>query len=105
MVLVTQLIDYYQSIEAAFYAPRFLQGRSFFGSTENLKLEEAVDRAVASELEKWGHEVEWLPDLSPFSGQAGVIRILPDGRQEAMHDPRGEGVSLGQTTETTQAPL
>jgi gamma-glutamyltranspeptidase/glutathione hydrolase len=85
--------------------PVFCRGRSFFGSTKNLKLEGAVDRAVASELEKWGHEVEWLPDLSPFSGQAGVIRILPDGRQEAMHDPRGEGVSLGQTTEATQAPL
>lgn len=105
MVLATQLIDYSQSIEAALYAPRFLQGRSFFGSTENLKLEETVSKAVASELEERGHEVEWLPELSPFSGQAGVIRIRPDGCREAMHDPRGEGVSLGQSTEITEASL
>jgi gamma-glutamyltranspeptidase len=105
MVLATQLIDYSHSIEAALYAPRFLQGRSFFGSTENLKLEGTVSKAVASELEERGHEVEWLPELSPFSGQAGVIRIRPDGRREAMHDPRGEGVSLGQSTEITEASL
>ncbi|WP_323750574.1 gamma-glutamyltransferase family protein [Marinobacter sp.] len=105
MVLATQLIDYAQPIEAALHAPRFLQGRSFFGSTENLKLEAAVDKAVASELEERGHDIEWLPELSPFSGQAGVIRIHPDGWREAMHDPRGEGVSLGQSTEIAEALL
>ncbi|BEH13064.1 gamma-glutamyltransferase family protein [Marinobacter shengliensis] len=105
MVLATQLIDYAQPIERALHAPRFLQGRSFFGSTENLKLEESVDTTVARELEARGHDVEWLPKLSPFYGQAGVIHIRPDGRREAMHDPRGEGVSLGQTTEKTETTL
>jgi len=105
MVLATQLIDYSQSIEAALHAPRFLQGRSFFGSTENLKLEASVDKTVASELEDRGHDIEWLPVLSPLSGQAGIIRIHPDGRKEAMHDPRGDGVSLGQSKELTEVPL
>lgn len=105
MVLATQLIDYAQSIEGALHAPRFLQGRSFFGSTENLKLEASVDKTVARELEDRGHDVEWLPELSPFYGQAGAIYIRPDGQREAMHDPRGEGVSLGQSTEKTETLL
>ena len=105
MILATQLIDYGQPIEKALYAPRFLQGRSFFGSSENLKLEASVDGAVARELAARGHDVDWLPELSPFYGQAGVIHISPDGNREAMHDPRGEGVSLAQSIEKTGTTL
>jgi len=102
MVLATQLIDYRQSIQSALYAPRFLQGRSFFGSTENLKLEAPIGKAVGDQLTERGHHISWLPELSPFLGQAGVIRILPNGQREAMHDPRGQGVGLGQSTGNTQ---
>ncbi|WP_165857173.1 gamma-glutamyltransferase family protein [Marinobacter sp. JSM 1782161] len=102
MVLATQLIDHRQSLEAALHAPRFLQGRSFFGSTENLKLEEPAGHDVARSLRARGHDVEWLPELSPFSGQAGAIRVRPNGVREAMHDPRGQGIGLGQSTETME---
>ncbi|BES73828.1 gamma-glutamyltransferase [Marinobacter nanhaiticus D15-8W] len=98
MVLATQLIDYEQTIEAALSTPRFLLGRSFFGSSENLKLEAPIGDDVASGLIARGHELEWLPELSPFTGQAGAIALNIDGQREAMHDPRGQGVSLGQTT-------
>lgn len=102
MVLATQLIDYRQSVEAALHAPRFLQGRSFFGGTENLKLESPVGQAIADDLTARGHQIDWLPALSPFSGQAGIIRVQPDGTREAMHDPRGQGIGLGQTAQTNE---
>lgn len=96
MVLATQLVDYQQPIEQALRAPRFLQGRSFFGSSENLKLEQNIAPAVGEALALRGHSIEWIPELSPFTGLAGAIAVHPDGRREAMHDPRGEGTALGQ---------
>jgi gamma-glutamyltranspeptidase len=96
MVLATQLVDYQQPIEQALRAPRFLQGRSFFGSSENLKLEQSIAPAVGEALALRGHSIEWIPELSPFTGLAGAIAVHPDGRREAMHDPRGDGTALGQ---------
>jgi len=96
MVLATQLVDFNQPVEKALHAPRFLQGRSFFGSNESLKLEKNIAPGVGESLAARGHDIEWIPKLSPFTGLAGVIAIQPDGRREAMHDPRGEGTALAQ---------
>ena len=96
MVLATQLVDFGQPIDKALRMPRFLLGRSFFDSTDNLKLEADIDPAVVGELAALGHEVEGIPALSPFTGQAGAIAIETDGRRYAMHDPRGQGAALGQ---------
>lgn len=96
MVLATQLVDYQQPIEKALQTPRFLQGRSFFDSTDNLKLEQNISPTVGTELARRGHDIEWIPELSPYTGLAGVLAIQPDGRREAMHDPRGQGSALGQ---------
>ncbi|KAA1172864.1 gamma-glutamyltransferase [Marinobacter salinexigens] len=94
MVLATQLIDFHQSVQQAVTAPRFLQGRSFFGSSEALKLERNIAPAVADELVRRGHDIEWIPELSPFCGLAGAISVDSSGNLEAMHDPRGDGTAL-----------
>lgn len=96
MVLATQLVDFAQPIDKALRMPRFLLGRSFFDSTDNLKLEGDIDPAVVAGLAQLGHEVESIPVLSPFTGQAGAIAIETDGQRYAMHDPRGQGTALGQ---------
>jgi gamma-glutamyltranspeptidase/glutathione hydrolase len=96
LVLATQLVDFRQPIDHALLASRFLQGRSFFGSSENLKLEQNIAPAVGQSLAERGHNIEWIPELSPFTGLAGVVAVHSDGRREAMHDPRGEGTALGQ---------
>lgn len=95
MVLATQLIDYHRSIESALLAPRFLLGRSFFGSSENLKVEQSVLANVRLELSSRGHQVEPIPELSPLTGQAGALLVASDGFKEAMHDPRGQGTARG----------
>lgn len=95
MVLATQLIDYHQPIDQALRAPRFLLGRSFFDSTDNLKLEGDIAPDTAAGLAKRGHEVEMIAPQSPMTGHAGAISISADGLLQAMHDPRGEGVGLG----------
>jgi len=96
MVLATQLVDFERPIEQALRTPRFLLGRSFFDSTDNLKLEADIEPEVIETLKTMGHEIEIIPALSPFTGQAGAIAIETDGRRFAMHDPRGQGNSLGQ---------
>lgn len=96
MVLATQLIDYRQPIDLALQTPRFLLGRSFFDSTDNLKLEGDMDAGTVEGLAKLGHEVEIIPARSPMTGHAGIIAFDAEGRRSAMHDPRGEGTGLGQ---------
>jgi gamma-glutamyltranspeptidase len=96
LVLATQLIDYRQPIDAALRTPRFLLGRSFFDSTDNLKLEGDMRAATIEGLAALGHGVETIPAQSPMTGHAGIIAIDAQGRRSAMHDPRGEGTALGQ---------
>lgn len=101
MVLATQLVDFQRPIDEALRMPRFLLGRSFFDSTDNLKLEADIEPSVIQTLQAMGHDVETIPVLSPFTGQAGAIAIETDGRRFAMHDPRGQGNSLGQPEGTS----
>ncbi|ARU87903.1 gamma-glutamyltransferase family protein [Pseudomonas sp. M30-35] len=96
LVLATQLIDFAQPIDEALSMPRFLLGRSFFDSTDNLKLEADIGSNVIDQLATLGHDVEVIPAGSPFTGQAGAIAIENTGKRFAMHDPRGQGVSLAQ---------
>lgn len=93
LVLATQLIDYRQPVSAALHTPRFLLGRSFFDSTDNLKLEAGIDPRVREQLTQRGHSTETIPALSPYTGQAGVIERSADGLATAMHDPRGQGTA------------
>lgn len=96
MVLATQLVDYQQPIDVALETPRFLLGRSFFDSTDNLKLEGDMNVATIEGLAAMGHEVEVIAARSPMTGHAGIIAIDAAERRSAMHDPRGEGLALGQ---------
>jgi len=96
MVLATQLIDYRQTPAAALRAPRFLLGRSFFDSTDNLKLEADIGETVLHGLAARGHAIETTPSLSPLMGLAGVIAIDADDNRCAAYDPRSQGSALGQ---------
>ena len=96
MVLATQLVDFQQPIDLALETPRFLLGRSFFDSTDNLKLEGDMDASTIEGLATLGHDVEIIPARSPMTGHAGIIAIDAGGKRTAMHDPRGEGLALGQ---------
>ena len=96
MVLATQLIDFQQPPHAALRTPRFLLGRSFFDSADNLKLEADIGEAVLHGLAAKGHAIETTPVLSPLMGLAGVIAIDSDGAKCAAYDPRSQGSALGQ---------
>ncbi|MFP3799213.1 gamma-glutamyltransferase family protein [Paraburkholderia sp. SIMBA_027] len=95
--LLTRLIDYRMDPLAALAQPRFLLGRTFSDSRDNLKLETHAGREVFDALAARGHEIAELPPLSPLGGQAGVICLDVDDAGFVAcgaHDPRSDGVAL-----------
>ncbi|WP_087688586.1 gamma-glutamyltransferase family protein [Pandoraea sp. PE-S2R-1] len=92
--LLTRLIDYGMSPHEALSHPRFLLGRTFSDSRDNLKLESDAGEAVFAALAARGHAIASLPKHSPLAGQAGVIAIAEDGRASGAHDPRSDGAAL-----------
>uniref|UniRef100_UPI0018E9F422 gamma-glutamyltransferase family protein n=1 Tax=Pelomonas sp. KK5 TaxID=1855730 RepID=UPI0018E9F422 len=92
--LLTRLIDFGMTPEAALAAPRFLLGRTFSDGRDTLKLEDDVPPEVVAELRRRGHEIALLPQSSPLMGQPGVIAVDEDGGFRGAHDPRSEGLAI-----------
>jgi len=92
--LLTRLIDYGMAPDEALSHPRFLLGRTFSDSRDNLKLESDAGEAVFAALAERGHAVAALPKHSALAGQAGVIAIAEDGLATGAHDPRSDGAAL-----------
>ncbi|RKJ46303.1 gamma-glutamyltransferase, partial [Butyricicoccus sp. 1XD8-22] len=95
-MLVTRMVDYGMSVQAAIEAPRFLYGRTWGASSNSLKLEGRIEETVRRELEGLGHEVEVLADYTDTMGHAGAIFI--DGKTNVKFggaDPRGDGMAIG----------
>lgn len=92
--LLTRLIDYGMPPHEALSHPRFLLGRTFSDSRDNLKLESDAGEAVFVSLAERGHAVAPLPPRSPLAGQAGVIAIADDGLASGAHDPRSDGAAM-----------
>jgi oxamate amidohydrolase len=93
-MVLTRLIDFAEDPLAALAGPRFLLGRTFSDSRDNLKIESDAGAEVLSEITARGHVLSPIEPQSPLAGQAGVIVIDTDGSLRGAHDPRGEGDAL-----------
>lgn len=94
--LVTRIVDYNMSPQAAIEAPRWLYGRTWGASTNTLKIENRIDESIRKKLQQCGHEIEVLDDFTDIMGHAGAIFI--DHKTNVKYggaDPRGDGVALG----------
>jgi len=94
-VLLSRLIDHGFDPLQALAAPRFLLGRTFSDTRDNLKIEASVGKDVIAAMSALGHETVAIPPLSALSGQAGVIRLNDDGWIDGAHDPRSDGCAIG----------
>ncbi|MBO9196785.1 gamma-glutamyltransferase family protein [Rhizobium sp. 16-449-1b] len=94
-LLLSLLIDHGLDPLAALSRPRFLLGRTFSDTRDNLKIEENIGADTLATLGSMGHEVGTIARLSPLGGQAGIIRINGDGQMQAAHDPRSDGGAIG----------
>ncbi len=94
--LVTRILDFGMTPQEAIDAPRWLYGRTWGASSNTVKLEARIDKAVARELEARGHVVEYVADYSDTMGHAGAILIdQENGILQGGTDPRSDGQALG----------
>lgn len=95
-MLVTRIIDYNMSVQAAIEAPRFLYGRTWGASSNTLKVENRVSEQVREALSEQGHDIEVLADFTDIMGHAGAIYIDPQTNVKfGGADPRGDGAAIG----------
>ncbi len=94
--LLTRLIDHGMDPHSALAAPRFLLGKTFSDSTDNLKIESDVPVHVIEELRRRGHALSLVEAQSPLMGHPGVIVINGEtGLMTGAHDPRSDGMAVG----------
>jgi gamma-glutamyltranspeptidase/glutathione hydrolase len=94
--LVTRIIDYQFDIQAAIEAPRWLYGRTWGASSNNLKIEARVPEYTIQTLKNLGHDIEEVEDFTDVMGHAGAIFIHPENKVKlGGADPRGDGVAIG----------
>ncbi len=92
--ILTRLIDYDMTPLTALSSPRFLLGKTFSSSTENLKIEENVGASVMTSLELMDHKLEVLSALNPLMGHPGAILVDQQGNVQGAHDPRSDGLAI-----------
>ncbi len=94
--VLTRLIDFGMDPLSALAAPRFLLGKTFSDSSDNLKLESNVGSEVIHNLKQRGHYLSMLNPQSPLMGHPGVIVIDPvTNLISGAHDPRSDGLAIG----------
>jgi oxamate amidohydrolase len=92
----TRHVIFKQELAEAIDRPRWLLGRTWGATHENLRLEGRIDGNLADRLLSAGHDVEVLnQDYSDTMGHAGAVVLHPDGTLEGAHDPRADGGAAG----------
>ncbi|GKX53074.1 gamma-glutamyltransferase [Budvicia aquatica] len=94
--IVTRIVDFGLSPQDAINAPRWLHGRTWGASSNDMKIEGRVDKGIIEELKKRGHPVKVVDDYTDTMGHAGAILI--DAKTHLMFgatDPRGDGLAAG----------
>lgn len=94
--LVTRILDYGFSVQAAIEAPRWLYGRTWGAKSNSLKVEGRIDSEIIHTLQAQGHRMDVLEPFSDVMGHAGAIKIDPVTNVKfGGADPRGDGAAIG----------
>ena len=94
--LVTRIVDFGMTPQAAIDAPRWLYGRSWGREANDLKLEGRFPAAVVEELLRRGHPASLVAAYTDIMGHAGAILINQEsGIFQGGADPRGDGLACG----------
>ncbi|MCY9695965.1 gamma-glutamyltransferase [Paenibacillus alginolyticus] len=93
--ILTGVLDYGLSIQAAISLPRWVYGRTWGEDGDALKVEHRLDGDVYARLKRWGHRVEPVNPWDGIMGQAQGIVIDEKGFMSGAADPRGDGLAIG----------
>ncbi|RKF19898.1 gamma-glutamyltransferase [Alginatibacterium sediminis] len=81
------------SLSNAIAAPRWLLGKTWGKSQDNLKLEQSLYERLGTKLLEQGHDAVAAADFAEFFGHAGAIHIK-DNDSTAATDPRSDGAAI-----------
>jgi gamma-glutamyltranspeptidase/glutathione hydrolase len=95
--VMSAVFDFGQDIQAAIEAPRWVSGRYLLTQPEGtLNLEGRFDYPTVTELQRRGHRVQVVGNLSADMGSAHGILIHPEnGLRTGGSDPRADGFAIG----------
>lgn len=94
--IVTRIVDFGMSPQDAIDAPRWLHGRTWGASSNDMKIEGRVDPSVIETLKERGHPVKVVDGYTDTMGHAGAILIdQKTGMKYGATDPRGDGQAAG----------
>ena len=94
--IVTRVVDFGMSPQDAIIGPRWLHGRTWGASSNDLKLESRIADNVIEELKRRGHPVKVVDAYTDTMGHAGAILIDPLTHvRYGATDPRGDGLAAG----------
>ena len=82
------------SLSSAVSKPRWLLGRTWGNSTNNLRLENQLYKQHGAALKALGHDITAVADNNELMGHAGAIMLYTDGKTLATSDPRSDGQSI-----------
>lgn len=82
------------SLSNAVAQPRWLLGRTWGDSSNNLRLEQSLYNQCSHSLLQRGHDVTAVNDQNELMGHAGAIIIDAQGNADATSDPRSDGMCL-----------
>lgn len=94
--IVTRIVDFGFDVQDAIHAPRWLHGRTWGASSNDLKIEGRVPVEVTEELKRRGHPINVVENFTDTMGHAGAILVDPNtGVKFGGSDPRGDGAAIG----------
>ena len=82
------------SLSSSVAKPRWLLGRTWGDSTNNLRLENQLYKQHGAALIALGHDITAVADNNELMGHAGAIMLNTEGKTLATSDPRSDGQSL-----------
>lgn len=85
-----------QTLPDAVAKSRWLLGRNWGDSINNLKIEEDIPHNVIQELMAKGHEVVTVSPCNELMGHAGAIVLRADNSVAAAADPRSDGKAFAE---------
>lgn len=94
--IVTRIIDFGMTPQDAINAPRWLHGRTWGASSNDLKVEGRIPEDIINTLKSRGHPIKIEQNFTDTMGHAGAILI--DNQQHILFgatDPRGDGLAAG----------
>ncbi|OAT35162.1 gamma-glutamyltransferase [Proteus myxofaciens] len=94
--LVTRIVDFGLLPQDAVNAPRWLYGRTWGASSNDIKIESRVGESIIEVLRKKGHPIKVEKPYTEIMGHAGAILI--DNENHVLYgasDPRSDGEAAG----------